>query len=151
MYMSDIQINVLTEILKIINDSNFKETLVEMVLKRLESFSYSVKENDSWTIAFSIQKVENHIKNTCNVASIPEGLYEVFVDMVCGEVLYSQKQCGKLDETFNLEQAITKVKAGDTDVTLSTDGTPEQRLNAFINYLINAREGELICYRKIRW
>lgn len=149
--MSEIQLNVLTDILLILNDSNFKETLIEMVLKRLESFGYVVTENDSWIIAFSMKKVENHIKNTCNVASIPEGLDEVFVDRVCGEVLFSLKQTGKLDNTFDLEQAVTKVKTGDTDVTFTTEGTPEQRLNSLINYLIGKGEGDLTCHRKIRW
>ena len=103
-------------------------------------------------IGFSVQKVENTIKNECNVTSVPDGLYNISIDMICGEVLFSKKQTGQL-EGFNLETALKSVQAGDTTVTYAIESsmTPEQRLNNLISYLLNYGKGEFACYRKIKW
>lgn len=125
------------------------------VIQRLEGLGYIVNvTNDSWMIAFAIQKVENQIKNACNLDRIPDGLKYRAVDMVCGEFLFAMKQTGKLDETFNLEVAVKSVQAGDTNVTLAIgDGSqsPEQRLDALISYLMERGEGDFVCYQKLKW
>jgi len=46
--------------------------MLELVKKRLESFGYELQEGDEFALAFSIQKVENTIKNDCNTPSIPD-------------------------------------------------------------------------------
>lgn len=133
--------------------SRLDKKFIELVLKRLESFSYTVKEEDTFVVGFSIIKVENKIKNACNTALLPDGLKITAVDMICGEFLYSQKQTGKLNETFDFEMAVKQIQAGDTNVTFAVESsqTPEQKLNAFISYLISKGEGERICYRKVKW
>lgn len=126
---------------------------IDKVYKRLGSFSYTITESDDWTISFAIQKVENNIKNSCNVTSIPDGLFQTAVDMVCGEFLFTKKQSGKL-EGFNLEASLKSVQAGDTTVTFafgSGSMTPEQRLDALLSYLMTNGRGEFACYRKIKW
>lgn len=145
---------VLTNIMTILVNSNLDEQFIELVLKRLEFLGYTIQDDDGWMIGFSTQKVENHIKNSCNTSSIPDGLKFTAVDIICGEFLFAMKQTGKLDEVFNLEAAVKSVQAGDTNVTLAIgDGTqsPEQRLNALISYLMTKGEGEFVCYRKIKW
>lgn len=148
--------SILNNITKIINDNLVEEPFIEMVLQRLNSFGYTPTENDSWVIAFSIQKVFNHIKNSCNISTIPKELYEVAVDKVCGEFLFSKKQSGQLnaENGFDLETAIKQVQAGDTNVTFAIgegSETVETRLNKLIAYLIDAGEGDLICYRQLKW
>ena len=149
--MTELKQKVLTAIFLILNDSNFTETLIEMVLNRLESLSYDINEDDSWAISFSIMRVVNHIRSTCNIQKIPEELYEAVANRSCGEFLLSKKQSGKLDESFNLDSTIEKVQMGDTNITFSNEGNPEKRLNQLINYLISDGEGDLVCYRKLRW
>ena len=61
--------------------------MLEDVKERLASFGYQVTEADSWMLTFLIQKVENHIKNTCNLSVIPEELLNIAVDMVVGEFI----------------------------------------------------------------
>ena len=39
--------------------------MLERVKKRLESFGYALKDGDEAALVFSIQKVENTIKNDC--------------------------------------------------------------------------------------
>ena len=151
--MSELQ-SVLTIIMGILSDSGLDEPFIESVLKRLESLGYTIQADDGWMIAFSVQKVENRIKNSCNVSSIPDGLKFEAVDMICGEFLFALKQTGKLNEQFDLETAVKQVQAGDTSVTFAVgDGsnTPEQRLQYLLNYLMTKGEGDFVCYRRIKW
>lgn len=145
---------VLNNIIPILSESSLSEqSFLLGVLERLDFLGYTVKETDTWMIGFSVQKVENTIKNECNVTSVPDGLYSIATDMICGEFLFAKKQSGQLDG-FNLEQALKSVQAGDTTVTFETDKgsmTPEQRLNNLIDYLMNSGRGEFISYRKIKW
>jgi len=127
-----------------------KETIIE----RLNTLGYVAADSDEWLITFSMETVTLKIQNQCNTSSIPDGLIADAIDMVCGEFLFVLKQTGKLNESFNLEAAIKQVQAGDTNVTFAIgDGTqtPEQRLNALINYLMGKGEGDFVCYRKIKW
>lgn len=131
----------------------FESSILLEVLNRLESLGYTLKESDDWMISFAAQKVENTIKNECNVTSIPDGLKNVAVDMICGEFLYSLKNSGKL-EGFNLDAALKSVQAGDTKVDFAVgqgSKTPEQRLDALLSYLITYGRGEFACYRKFKW
>lgn len=143
---------MLNSITSILTGSSLDEQFVEMVLKRLGSLSYTIKEGDVWMLSFAAQKVENTIKNSCNTASIPDGLRFVAVDMTCGEFLYSNKQTGGL-EGFDLETAVKQVQAGDTNVTFAIEkgASVEQRLDALFSYLTGSGKGEFVCYRKIRW
>lgn len=150
--MTDILVKVLQSISSIMVNSSLDSTFYEMVLKRLESLSYVIKQDDAWMIAFSIQKVENTIKNSCNTASIPNELYHVAVNMICGEFLNSKKQTGTLTE-FDLEVAVKQVQSGDTNVTFAVEksASVEQRLDALFSYLITNGRGEFACYRRIKW
>ena len=91
--------------------------MLEDVKQRLSSFGYEVTEGDTWVLGFIIQKVENYIKNNCNVDIVPEGLHQIAVDMSVGEFLLSKKSTGQLTG-FNLEAAIKQIQEGDTTVLL---------------------------------
>ncbi len=145
---------IIDEILGLVNGTSFDYKLIETVIKKLSSFGYSVTENDLFALAFSIQKVDRSIKNSCNTMVIPEGLYNTSVDRVCGEFLFAKKQTGQLDSTFNFETAVKQIQMGDTNITYAIgDGsqTMEQRIDALISVLMNSGEGEMACYRKIKW
>ena len=119
--------------------------MLENVKERLASFDYQVTEADSWILTFLIQKVENHIKNTCNLSMIPEELLNIAVDMVVGEFLLNKKSIGNL-AGFNLEIAIKQIQEGDTSITYAIgegDLTPEKRLDLLIDYLMNRGKNEL--------
>ena len=62
------------------------------VMKRLEALGFTVTSVDEWVLKFCIDKVENHIKNNCNLTAVPKGLYEIAVDLIC--VLWAlRKKC----------------------------------------------------------
>ena len=129
--------------------------MLEKVKERLQSFGYTLKDGDEVILNFSIQKVENTIKNDCNVSSIPDGLVNIAVDMAIGEFLTAKKTFSPNDIAgLDLDFAVKQIQTGDTNTVFAIgEGslTPEQRLSAFISYLLTYGRDEFSCYRKIRW
>lgn len=143
---------ILADIPNILTGTSLTEPFYEAVLNRLVSFGYELKETDTWSICFAIGKVENHIKNSCNITSVPDGLFHVAVDMVCGEFLFAQKQTGQLSiGDLDLTGAIKQISEGDTTVTFGDGMSDEDRFNVMLNYLMTKGEGDFVCYRKLRW
>ena len=71
-----------------------------------------------------------------------------------GNFCFLKSRVGNLDDAFNLEVAVKKVSVGDTDVEFAIgegSDTAENRLNQLIEHLRTSGEGELVCYRKIKW
>lgn len=149
--MNEMIQKVLANILTIMNSTSLSEPFYEAVLKRLVSFGYNLEEDDGWLICFAMQKVENHIKNSCNTTDVPDGLFNVAVDMVCGEFLFTKKQTGQLEiADLDFDGAFTSIKEGDTQVNFG-GSSDEEKFDQMVNYLLHHGEGDFVCYRKIRW
>ncbi len=118
--------------------------MFDIIAGRLAGLGYEISEDDAELISFCSKKVENDIKNRTNLADIPEGLREVFIDRVCGEVLMSKLMSGELDGG---EGGVKSITEGDVSVSFS-GGVSVRDL---IDRLLASGRGELICYRKIRW
>ncbi len=129
--------------------------MLERVKERLESFGYVLKDGDEAALVFSIQKVTNTIKNDCSVSSIPEGLANIAIDMAIGEFLTAKRTFAPEDVAgLDLDFAVKQIQTGDTTTVFAVgegSSTPEQRLNAFLNYLLTYGRDEFSCYRRIRW
>ena len=129
--------------------------MLERIKERLQSIGYAVKDSDDIAINFAMQKVENTIKNDCNISAIPEGLMNIAIDMVVGEFLMSKKTFAPDDLlNFNLDAAIKQIQEGDTNISFAVgegSKTDEQRLDSFIDYLLNYGRDEFITYRRFRW
>lgn len=143
---------VVTAVNTILKDTNL-HTMTNYVVERLVSFGYSPTADDSWMIAFSMQKTAHHVLNQINHQTIPEGLFETVVDMMCGEILNVKLQSGDLDETsIDISSgSVESVKIGDTTVTYNTDGGGDTNLNSFLEWLMDGKGCDLLCYRKMRW
>ena len=126
--------------------------ILNAVLRRLVSLGYKVEENDDWFISYAIQSVENHIKNSCNVTIIPDGLFNIAVDRVCGEFLFSKKQTGKLSiDGLDFDGAIASIAEGDTSVSFVAGASDEEKFNQLTSYLMTKGEGDFVCYRRLSW
>lgn len=129
--------------------------MLDMVKDRLRSFGYEIQDGDETLLDFCIQKVENTIKNDCNVPDIPGGLLNVAVDMAVGEMLTAKKTFAPDSITgLDLEAAVKQIQTGDTNVTFATgEGslTAEQRLDNFLSYLMTYGRKQFSCFRRIRW
>lgn len=137
---------------KTISSTSLPDEFFENVINRLASFGYEVKESDAWVIGFCSTKVENHIKNSCNILTIPVELYELAVDRTCGEFLLALKNTGNLElGELDLSGAITQIKEGDTTVQFANGSSEDEKFTMYLNYLLTKGEGDLICYRKLKW
>ena len=129
--------------------------MLERAKERLQSFGYEWKDGDELILSFSVQKVENTIKNDCNQPSVPDGLASIAVDMAVGEFLTAKKTFAPDDIAgLDLDFAVKQIQTGDTNTVFATgEGslTAEQRLNAFLNHLLTYGRDEFSCYRRIRW
>lgn len=142
---------VLIKIQEILNDTNPVEQ-IESVLQRLVSFGYTPTKDDVFTIAFSIQKVQHHIQNETNQKIIPDGLFEVAVDMVCGEVLNVLYLSGKLElDNLDFGGIVNSVTEGDTSVSFDASGQDDDKIKQFILWLTEGKGCDFLCYRKMRW
>ena len=94
----------------------------------------------------------NYVLNEINHQVVPEGLTEVVVDMVCGEVLNAKFLSGQLNlDSLDLDGMIQSVKEGDTTVSFSAEGSDEAKLKGLLSWLIHGKGSDLLCYRKMRW
>ena len=153
--MADISDRLETLIQTIQNISSLGASFVYDVGKLLESFGYELQDGDDWLLGFCIQKVENSIKNECNVSSVPCGLKKVASQMVVGEFLFAKKGIGQLQGLeIDIDAAVKQIQEGDTNVTFAFGNgsmTPEQRLDMLIAYLMRNGKSQFVHYRRLRW
>lgn len=128
---------------------------VDTATERLKSFGYEVKTSDEFALTFCIEKVRNTIKNETNQKDVPAGLDYIAIDMVVGEFLLSKKTFAPSELTdFDFDYAVKQIQTGDTNTVFAVGSgslTPEQRLNAFINYLLSYGKTEFAAFRRIKW
>ncbi|OON85916.1 hypothetical protein BXO88_09820 [Oribacterium sp. C9] len=128
---------------------------VASVASRLASLGYTVKETDSASLTFCVEKVRNTIKNDVNLNDVPEGLVHIAIDMACGEFLKGKLTFAPDDLSgFDLSVAVKQITDGDTTTIFAVgDGskTPEQRLTSFIDYLLSYGKEQFPCFRRMRW
>lgn len=150
MLIHDVQ-TVVDSANNILNDTNLN-SMTENVVERLVSFGYIPTEDDAWMIAYTTKGTVNHVLNEINHSTVPEGLMEIVVDMICGEVLNAKYLSGQLDlTTLDLGGMIQSVKEGDTQVNFSTEGSDEAKLKGLLSWLIQGKGSDLTCYRRMRW
>ena len=135
----------------VLNKLSEKTACSREILERLEGFGYIVNMGDTLILKLLCEKVENHIKNLCNISTIPEGLKTVYVDMVCGDFLNEKYKLNQLGDCFDVDEAITSVSMGDVSVSYDKNSSNSSKIQALIDELKNSRIGDLVCYRKIRW
>jgi hypothetical protein len=129
-----------------------KDLLIEDIKNRLAFFGYTILDSDALALNFVIDKVENKIKNECSITEIPDGLYQVEIDRICGEFLFAKKQSGQLTE-YDFDLIEKQIQDGDTTVTYAIEAgqTPEQRFDKLIKNLMECGKGEFASFRRLKW
>lgn len=113
-------------------------------MRRLSELGCEVGAGDLALIETCSKRVAQRIKNFTNLSEIPEGLSEVFVERVCGEVLLSKLQAGETDCGLLGVKSVTE---GDVSVAFSGGFDARELIGRMTEY----GGEELCCYRKIRW
>ena len=121
--------------------------MLEEVKSRLESLGVN---GDDIAVNFAIQKTETHIKHFCNIATIPECLNNVVIDMAVGDFLFTKKSMGQLKD-FQIDQIVKKIQDGDTTVEYAATTDPESLFNSYVSKMIDGHNDDLIAHRKLRW
>ena len=122
---------------------------LKQVKSRLEQLGHVVADDEDIAVTFIMQKVEEHIYNFCNVCEVPANLEKYAIDNICGEYLKQLRTTGKLTD-FDVSRGLQEIKIGDTDIKFN--GTADDHLvDILISTLIDGLDGELLCYRKIKW
>ena len=142
---------VVTSVNDILNDTNLS-SLTSVVTGRLVYLGYSPTVTDGWLIAYAMQKSVNHVLNQINHQTVPDGLREIVVDMICGEILQGKFLSGQLNmDGLDLSGIVNSVNMGDTSVSFSTEGSDEAKLQELLRWMIQGKGCDLLCYRKLRW
>ena len=133
-----------------------KLSIYEGVVMRLKFFKYDVPESEKSIIDYVILKVLSSVNNKTNQCytadDIPYGLYSIVVDKVVGEFLMFKKNMGDIP-ALDLSPVEKQIQVGDTNTVyaVETVSSPEKRYDTLINFLIFARDNELIRYRRLTW
>ncbi len=148
--MSEILIQSIMGLINSSDGSKITEELVTTILQQLENFKVDIVEADCYIVAYAITKVESKINNILNTSEMPKEVNNIFVNRVCGEVLYTKYIRDELPENFNEVTVVKQMSLGDTNVTYDTSQS-ENKLLTLLETLKRAGEGELLCYRKLTW
>lgn len=127
-----------------------KSELLQEIKRRLtDDLGILSDDINEANLSFVYLITEEHIFNNCNIDELPDGLTYHFIDAVCGRYISSLYYTGKLNG-FDFEGAFKSVHLGDTSVEL-TGLSAEEKLNKLIGALNSGLDGELECYRTLRW
>ncbi|MBO5704540.1 MAG: hypothetical protein J6R99_00810 [Alphaproteobacteria bacterium] len=124
--------------------------MIETIESRLKSLGYEADNNDIFALQFVLTKVENHVKNFCNIDTIPAELEQLIVDKTCGEFLAQKKASGQLTGA-QIEGVVKKIQDGDTTVEFAGNTDAETVFGSYINNLVNGHDECLLRYRRLVW
>lgn len=133
--------------------------LSELVTMRLATLGYTVAETDAAVLDYVTGHAAQYVCNSCNFRKcpddIPDALKYVTADYAVGEFL-QQKMTFAPDDIsgISLDYAVKQIQTGDTNTVFATgDGstTPEQRLTAFIDYLMTYGKNMFASFRRLKW
>lgn len=143
---------VLKEMVETLSDlgSALPESFSKLMIRRLDTLGCPPKSG--FDLAFAAQKAEREILDYCHIEIIPSVLYPILCDRACGKYLYDQKQAGLLDmETLDLSGALSSITEGDVSLSFRSGMSDAEKLDELLGRMMEAGEGQLACYRKIRW
>ncbi len=125
------------------------------VKKRLEAFGYLFKKSDEGLLKWAEGKTEKRILNRCGLSEVPEELADAAADMAAGEFLFAKKTLFPDDiSCIDLAAAVKRIEVGDTNTVFAVgegSRTDEQRLELFLDRLMERGEEQFSRYRRIQW
>lgn len=129
--------------------------MLEEVKEKIKSLGFTDIFLDDEVLEHYIKLIYDEITLNINWTYIPEQLHEVYVDMVCGEYLYSLYMQGKLlDIPDSLQPGnIGSITAGDVSLGVTGMETEQSRLLALIDSLRNPHNKRYLfdIVRKALW
>lgn len=120
------------------------------VTLRLESLGYNVDFADEEILLYLQNKIERELCNACNTSKVPDGLHYAVVERICGELLKSKYQTGRLNQ-ISVQPAIKSISDGDTSITYSEADSSQKQFNTLISNLSKSGANDIPKFRKLKW
>lgn len=138
------------------NTAEFGAYFLSEVEKLLLAMGYEKQGGtDDWLFGFCVQKVEERIKNACNVPRVPHGLNRIAICLMAGEFLKTKMASGNMAglNGISLDPMIKQIEEGDTNIVyaVSEDSTTGARLGAYIAALDAEAQAQFVTYRRLKW
>lgn len=118
-------------------------TEFKKVKERLVSLGFEDVSEDTALIEYYADLVFDEITLNINWTYIPDRLETLYIDMICGEFLYSKYLSGALDGLIkspdDIKAKATSIKVGDVTVDTDKGTTKEDRILALIESLRNPK------------
>lgn len=133
--------------------TSFSASFLQDVIDLISALGYTLTTGDDYLLSFSAGYVEQEIKNACNVAEVPQGLYKVAVGLIVSRFLTTKKAKHEVDASaLDFSPMLKELSEGDTKQVWDTGSgsSPEQRLDLFIEALESGRN-QFITYRRLKW
>lgn len=134
--------------------TSFSASFLQEVTDLISALGYTLVTGDDFLLAFSAEYVEQEIKNSCNVAEVPEGLEKVAVGLIVSRFLSAKRSKMTAEELDGLDftPALKELSEGDTKQVWDTNSglSASQRLDLLIAQLESGRS-QFITYRRLKW
>lgn len=121
--------------------------MLEKILNLILKITNKSVNTDTPILEYLITAETQRVLNIINCETLPTELEHVIVYRVVGA--YLQTNIVTLVGTENLDVP-TQIKMGDTQVNFSGKGA-EDRLKEMAQLFVNYGEGELTCFRRLKW
>lgn len=135
--------------------SVFGAVFLQDVEQLLTAMGYTSQTGDDWLKGFCADKVVERIKNACNVANVPDGLYYTAVALIVAEFLTLKIGTGATAGLTNLnfEPVLKQLQEGDTNMVFAVDvnSSDSAQMLGLLNLLKSTAEAQFVTYRRIRW
>ena len=134
--------------------TSFSASFLSEVTDLISALGYTLTTGDDTLLAFSAGYVEQDIKNSCNVAEVPEGLHKVAVGLIVAKFLSMKRSKLTAEEidSFDFSPLLKELSEGDTKQVWDTNSgsSASQRLDLLLAQLESGRS-QFITYRRLKW
>ena len=134
--------------------TSFSAAFLSEVTALISALGYTLTTGDDTLLAFSAEYVEQDIKNSCNVAEVPEGLEKVAVGLIVAKFLTMKRSTltAETIDSFDFSPILKELSEGDTKQVWDTNSgsSASQRLDLLIAQLESGRS-QFITYRRLKW
>lgn len=123
---------------------------------RLTSLGYTFPEassgSDNALVNFAMTRVADYIKNDTNQSEIPTGLVTLAIELACARFFNDKMAFAPDDLTgLDLSRVANQITEGDTSVSFKDGYSDAELLTAFYTRAKADLDGQLACFRKLRW
>ena len=124
------------------------------VKDRLAGFGYAVRAEDSFALAFSLEKTMRYVLTSINHRTLPEEIRHLVIDLTAADFLLGLAAFnGGTIPGLDASATVKQIQEGDTSVTFAVaDGeNPDRLLEAYLRGIKDAAIHQMNRFRRLKW